>query len=158
LLADIRGIFDGRDVDRIPSAELAAALAEIETSPWGEWGKAGKPLSAAKLARLLGRFVIVPHTVRMGDKTPRGYERGAFLDAFERYLPATDAPFPPSPSFQSATTPQANTGAGSSNFAKCNTKVLFQHEKRAIANETRPCGVVALSDPTTGVETESGDL
>ena len=53
LLADIKDIFKDGDVDRIPSADLAAALAEIETSPWGEWGKAGKPISAAKLARLL---------------------------------------------------------------------------------------------------------
>src|SRR5262249_6649421 len=35
LLLDIRQVFDAKEIDRIPSAELAAALAEMETSPWG---------------------------------------------------------------------------------------------------------------------------
>jgi hypothetical protein len=160
LLADIRSIFQDRDVVRMPSVELAAALAEIETSPWGEWGKAGKPLSAAKLARLLGRFVIVPHTVRMDDKTHKGYELNDFRDAFERYSPSTDTPTAPLPPFQSVTTSQANTGAGFSDFPKGNTDLLLPHEKREIANETDPCYLVTLSNPPTraGEETESGDL
>ena len=154
LLADIRGIFQGRDVDRIPSVELAAALAEIETSPWGEWGKAGKPLSAAKLARLLGRFAIVPHSVRVDDRTPKGYTLDDFQDAFERYLPSTDTPSSPRSLFQSATTPQPNNGAGFSDFSKCNTESLLRHEKREIANKTGACGVVALSNPPTGAGEE----
>ena len=147
LLADIRGIFQGRDVDRIPSAELAAALAEIETSPWGEWGKAGKPLTAAKLARLLARFVITPHSVRVDDKTPKGYELHDFRDAFERYLLSTDTFSSPPSLFQSATAQQANTGAGFSDFSKCNTESLLRHEKPEIANKTAACCAVALSNP-----------
>jgi len=37
LLTDIRQIFDAREVDRLASVDLAAALGEIETSPWVEW-------------------------------------------------------------------------------------------------------------------------
>jgi hypothetical protein len=150
LLADIRGIFKDRDVDRMPSSELAAALAEIETSPWCEWGKSGKPLSAAKLARLLRRFVIAPHTVRVDDKTPKGYELDDFQDAFERYLPSTDTPSSPSCPTQCAPTQQTNTDAGLSDFPKRNTKSLLRHEKPEIANKTEACGVVALSSPPTG--------
>ena len=154
LLADVRGIFQDRDVDRLPSAELAAALAEIETSPWGEWGKAGKPLSAAKLARLLGRFAIVPHSVRVNDRTPKGYVLDDFRDAFERYLPRTDTPSSPPSPFQSATVPQANTGAGFSNFPKRNKESLLRHEKPEIPNKTAPCCVVALSNPPPGTGAE----
>jgi hypothetical protein len=154
LLADIRGILLSRDVDRIPSVELAAALAEIETSPWGEWGKAGKPLSAAKLARLLGRFAIVPHSVRVDDRTPKGYTLEDFQDAFERYLRSTDTPSFPSSPIQSATTQQANTDAGFSDFQNRNTESLLRQEKTEIANKTEACGAVALSDPHTGAGAE----
>ncbi len=63
LLTDIRTILDGDEDnprrDYIDSAELADALAKIETSPWGEWSK-GKPITAAKLARLLKPFGVSP--------------------------------------------------------------------------------------------------
>jgi Protein of unknown function (DUF3631) len=49
LLADIRAIFAERDVDRLPSAELVAALVAIEGRPWAEW-KTGKPISANGVA------------------------------------------------------------------------------------------------------------
>src|SRR5436853_6927971 len=57
LLGDIRQIFDDKGIDRTSSADLAAALCEIETSPWSEWAK-GKPLTAGKLARLVHPFGI----------------------------------------------------------------------------------------------------
>ena len=154
LLFDVRGIFQDRDEARMPSVELSAALAEIETSPWGEWGKSGKPLSAAKLARLLGPFVIVPHSVRVGDKTPKGYELDDFRDAFERYLPRTDTPSSPPSPFQSATTQQANTGADFSDVPKRNTESRLRHEKPKIANKTAACCIVALSNPPAGTGEE----
>jgi hypothetical protein len=146
LLADIRDVFKERAVDRIPSADLAAALAEIETSPWGEWSKSGKPLSAAKLARLLRPYTIVPHSVRMGERTPKGYDLNDFQDAFERYLPP-DAPVPPPPGAESATTPQAKPDAGSSDFSNCHTEAAVAVPKCETLNENGPCGVVADSEP-----------
>lgn len=86
LLADIRAVFAGRLVDRLPSAELVEALVAIEGRPWAEW-KAGKPITANGLARLLAPFVIKPDTIRTGDKTPKGYQLAHFEDAFSRYLP-----------------------------------------------------------------------
>jgi putative DNA primase/helicase len=86
LLADIRAIFAERGVDRLPSAELAEALVATEGRPWAEW-RAGKPISANGVARLLARFNIVPDTIRVGDRTPKGYQRARFDDAFQRYLP-----------------------------------------------------------------------
>jgi len=85
LLADIRRIFYSRTVDRLPSVELAGALASVETSPWCEWSN-GRPLNAPKLARLLKPFAIQPEVARVGDRTPRCYSRASFADAFRRYL------------------------------------------------------------------------
>jgi putative DNA primase/helicase len=86
LLADIRTIFAERGAERLASAELVAALAAIEGRPWAEW-RAGKPITANSLARLLAPFAIVPDTIRLGDRTPKGYGRHQFEDAFARYLP-----------------------------------------------------------------------
>jgi putative DNA primase/helicase len=85
-LADIRGIFAERGVDRLPSAELVAALGALDSRPWVEW-KGGKPITASGLARLLAPYAIVPDTIRTGDRTPKGYQLAHFEDAFERYLP-----------------------------------------------------------------------
>lgn len=87
LLADICQIFKSKGLDRLSSADLAAALADIETSPWCEWSH-GKPLTPGKLARLLKPFEVSPEGIRVGDKTPRGYLVGQFQDAFRRYLRA----------------------------------------------------------------------
>ena len=86
LLADIHGILAERGVDRLSSAELVEALVAIEGRPWAEW-RAGKPISPNGVARLLVRFNIVPETIRVGDRTPKGYLRARFDDAFQRYLP-----------------------------------------------------------------------
>jgi hypothetical protein len=85
LLSDIRRVFKTRNIDRLPSVELAAVLAGIETSPWCEWSN-GRPLNAHRLAKLLKPFGIQPEVTRIGDKTPRCYLRATFEDAFRRYL------------------------------------------------------------------------
>jgi hypothetical protein len=85
LLRDVRDIFGSRGIDRISSADLAASLSEIETSPWGDIR--GKALDARSLARRLRRFSIRPRTVRLEDgSTPKGYPLELFEDAFARYL------------------------------------------------------------------------
>ena len=90
LLGDIRVVFAERAVDRLASVELVEALVAIEGRPWAEW-KAGKPITANGLARMLVPFRIVPDTIRVGDRTPKGYQRAHFDDAFTRYLPQEGA-------------------------------------------------------------------
>ena len=85
LLGDIRAAFCQKDTDRLPSATIVEHLAKIEGRPWAEW-KAGKPISATGLARLLAPFKIAPTTIRDGSEVFKGYTFGAFDDAFERYL------------------------------------------------------------------------
>ena len=63
----------------------------MEGRPWAEWraskGASPKPLTPNQLARLLKPFGIVTNTtIRVGTRTPKGYHRHQFDEAWERYL------------------------------------------------------------------------
>ena len=105
LLGDIRDIFAKRaankvePADRIPSGDLVAALVGIEGRPWAELGKARKPLTQNRLARLLKPLAIAPENIRIGDKVPKGY----LLDQLQGGLRAL---FGPRGGFRTATPQQ----------------------------------------------------
>jgi hypothetical protein len=86
LLIDLHGLFAERGVDRLPSAEIAEALAGMEDRPWPEWRR-GHPITVRQLARLLRPFDINPKQMRIGPEKVRGYELVDMEDAFSRYLP-----------------------------------------------------------------------
>jgi hypothetical protein len=154
LLTDIQQIFEAQNVDRLSSADLATNLAAIETSPWGEWSH-GKPLSAAKLARLLRPYGVVPHSIRIGDKTPKGYEREDFLDSFRRYLRTVDNPSPSFPRSQSATEQQGNSGGSLRESSKRNTTTDVAAEECENSNKNAAgCGVAPSSAPEETGEME----
>jgi hypothetical protein len=93
LLADIRDIFADKAAkgdDEVTSADLVAALIEIEGRPWAEYGRTGKPMSANQLARMLKRVGIAPEPIWIPatQKSGRGYKPVQFARTFERYLPA----------------------------------------------------------------------
>jgi hypothetical protein len=73
------------------SADLVKPLIEIESHPWAEMGKSQKPLTQARLARMLKPLGIASE--KIGPKTDRvaGYILKHFDDAFDRYL-APEAP------------------------------------------------------------------
>jgi hypothetical protein len=85
LLRDIRDVFDQLQVDRIPSAELADQLADIEGAPWADLR--GVPIDAQGIAKRLRAYEVRPDSHRFGDHTARGYLREDFYDAWRRYLP-----------------------------------------------------------------------
>ena len=114
LLGDIRKVFEDKAVDRIPSVNLAEALGKMEGSPWAEWGKAEKPITATKMAGLLKRYDITPHPVRDGATVFKGYEAGDFADAWNRYLSPS-----PVQALQAVTRLQANADAANTD-AECN--------------------------------------
>jgi Protein of unknown function (DUF3631) len=102
LLADCRTVFDERRAERLATADLVAALGQLEESPWTEWwldAKTGETLRAAprRLAQLLKPYDIRSRNVRVGEATPKGYRREDFVDAWERFLAV------PRPSATSAT-------------------------------------------------------
>ena len=104
VLRDVMEVFNERNVDRLQSAELVAALVEMEDRPWPEW-RHGKPMTAASLARLLKPFGLKPRKLRLGGHTLNGYQRGGIEAAHIRYCPA-----PPS---ESGTPEQINEINGS---------------------------------------------
>jgi len=85
LLADIHDFFDERGVDHIPSVNLCEALHGKEDRPWPEW-RHGKAITTRQVARLLRPFGVRPKGIRDGEKTPKGYDRKDFSDAWTRYL------------------------------------------------------------------------
>ncbi len=100
LLADLRDMFANRGADRLRSADICAALAEMEERPWPEW-RNGKPITARQVAKLLAPFHIRPRTIWIRDTSCKGYELADFYDSFSRYLP--DRSVSPSESQNSAT-------------------------------------------------------
>jgi len=105
----------------------------------GETWSHGKPLTPSRLARLLRGYSIVPDSIRIGEKTPKGYERGDFRDAFPRYLRIVDTPLP-----QSATTPQTTADACSGGFSRRNTEAPVAGPERQILNEMALVAVLRL--------------
>jgi hypothetical protein len=97
LLADLKSVFGARNADRLPTEEILSELVSIADSPWAlMWAddlKFNITKAAAKLARMLKGYKrpdgerLKPHTIRIGNQTPKGFLRGDFEDAWKRYLP-----------------------------------------------------------------------
>ena len=94
-LADIRTVFDqeaeasGRPPDgddRIASDDLVERMVAIQGRPRADHGRSGKPMTKNALARLLDKIDVSPQVVRIEDRTPRGYCRRQFEEAWDRYL------------------------------------------------------------------------
>jgi len=110
LLADIRDIFDRlQSAMALSSAELIEELKKIEHGIWAEYHQE-KPIGTRALSKLLGGFGIGPQGVRRGEKTPKGYRKESFIEAWERYVPLSPLPHP-----QHA--PQANVYAGETHIS-----------------------------------------
>jgi len=85
LLGDIRSVFEHSGTERIATADLLAALCDVDPQ-WLDFSH-GKPISPASLARLLKRYAIRSRKLRLDGGTLQGYLRESFADAFTRYLP-----------------------------------------------------------------------
>ena len=88
LLEDIRSYILGLvDQKYVESARIVRYLIELEDRPWAEW-KRGAGLTTNALAGLLRSFSIKSKTVRIVQKTAKGYAISDFDEAFSRYLPS----------------------------------------------------------------------
>jgi hypothetical protein len=152
LLADVKAIFDKRDVDRqeadkLASADLCEALAADATGQWADY-KHGKPIGQAQLANVLKPFGIIPGTVRIGKATPKGYERTAFAEAWSRYLPApehTPAAGEGGTEPQRRHNPQKSGTSAPSWPATATDHVAERNARKPAPDAT--CGGVAASNP-----------
>lgn len=103
LLADLKAVFG--DQKAIPTDDLIKVLIDLDESPWGDLR--GKPLNPRRLANLLRPYGITSGSVRIGDKTPKGYTRESLWDAWVRYLPLGDPPKKSATSATPATDPDS---------------------------------------------------
>ena len=87
LLADIQAILEGRQVDRIATAELLQALCSDDEKPWKTYSK-GFPITPRQLANKLKAYGIHSKTIRIGDDTAKGYEKDQLTEVFSRYIPS----------------------------------------------------------------------
>jgi Protein of unknown function (DUF3631) len=93
LLADIRSVFERRNLDRLATTDLLTELREIDGAPWHTWWSKrvedADKAAAMRLAQSLRPFGIRARKVRVGaDKPVQGFDREQFEDAWKRYLPA----------------------------------------------------------------------
>jgi hypothetical protein len=79
----MKDVFDRGPDDKLSSANICRRLNELDDEGYPTW----KP---TRLARELKSFGIYPKGIRVGDKTPKGYERSQFQDAWSRYLKPDD--------------------------------------------------------------------
>ena len=138
LLADMRRLLTEHKA--LSSTELAHELADMEERPWPEFGKSGKPITATKVARMLGAFEIKPEKLPAGSgygAGTRGYTLESARDAFARYLPPV----------QSANVPIVNNGGGCSDFQSASNPDRLALSKTPKANNGGAFGTLALSTP-----------
>ncbi len=100
LLEDLRISFNYVDTHLLSSDRLLELLIGLDESPWGDLR--GKALDARGLARMLKKYDVKPKVVRIGESTPRGYDRGDLEDVWARYLPPLLSP----PTSATCATPQ----------------------------------------------------
>lgn len=89
MLAKLHEIFGDRHA--VTTVEIVGAVNEDETLPFGGFS-AGSGLDSRGLARLLKPYGVRPTSVRIGDKTPKGYRRDDLADAWARYVPDPESP------------------------------------------------------------------
>jgi len=148
LLGDIKALFAERTTDRISSSALVDDLVALEGRPWAELGKSQKKLTQVRLARMLKPLKIVPETIRVGDKTPKGYYLDQFKDAFARYLAAEGA-------FEPQHRNKADEMGTSDLFQGATAKSDVADRKCEKSNNDGPCCGVAFQK---GVAGEKGHM
>ncbi|WP_158614961.1 DUF3631 domain-containing protein [Legionella septentrionalis] len=92
LLSNIRTIFENRNLVRISSADLIAALCVDEEQPWATFNR-GTAITPRQMASLLKGYSIKSKSVRINFGTPKGFERQQFEEAFLCYLQPDEADY-----------------------------------------------------------------
>ena len=106
LLSDIKEVFDEKNVSKLFTSDLIAALCEDSEKPWDTYNR-GKPISPRQLSNRLKEYGIKSKDIRIGYENKKGFEKSQFEDAFNRYIHTQ-----PEPPVLSATPRQTSAGAG----------------------------------------------
>lgn len=106
LLSDIKEIFDEKNVSKLFTSDLIAALCEDSEKPWDTYNR-GKSIAPRQLSNRLKEYGIKSKDIRIGHENKKGFEKVQFADAFKRYIHTQ-----PEPPVLSTTTRQTSIGAG----------------------------------------------
>ncbi|GBG02535.1 hypothetical protein AZSI13_18620 [Azospira sp. I13] len=85
LLADIRELFETKQLLKISTADLIQHLCDDDEKSWATYNR-GKPISPRQVATRLKEYGIASKTIRLGHETAKGFELEQFKEAFARYL------------------------------------------------------------------------
>ena len=86
LLADIKEIFEMKNIDRITSVDLIKALCDDEEKPWATYNR-GFPIKPRQISTRLKGYGLTVKTIRVNSvDTAKGYEKKQFNEAFSRYI------------------------------------------------------------------------
>lgn len=135
LLNDIRALFVKRNSPSLSSEDIVNHLNDLDERPWPGLNRE-KGLTKIRLAKMLKPFKVRPGTVRFGDRTPKGYRRDSFENAWEQYL----LPFI---SEETATTPQRDNRGASSLFESATSPSDVSDGIPLVPLPDKDCGVVA---------------
>ncbi len=139
LLEDLSAIFTERgEIERLPSGDLVTALLALESRPWVECQRGGRPLTALGLARRLREFRIAPAKWWTAAGAVRGYNLKDLREAFERYLPKD----PPNPL---AMSPESNSDADLRD-----SPVAMDQTRMATGNPANSSESLSSGDMATG--------
>ena len=145
LLADIRAIFESRNIDRIKTADLIEALCDDDEAPWCAYNR-GKAISSRQIAKRLKDYGITSTTIRIGGTTPKGYLLADFTEAFSRYIPATP--------FLSATPQQPRNNSKLTTNLSATQDPPVADKKRDNLLKLHECCAVADKSPLLDEESE----
>ncbi len=157
LLHHIFEAFEQAGAGFIPTTELLKGLVNREDGPWAAWWanevEAGRTKGpAAKLAALLRPFGITPTKQRVGEETPRGYDRAAFAPVWQRWLPSLPTATP-----KTEQSEQTSLDAGFGDFESRNTRgSVPSSELGENPHQMRVVASVPSSPPPVDGEAESG--
>jgi putative DNA primase/helicase len=147
LLADCRAAFTEKGERELSGEDLVAYLTGLEHRPWPESNR-GKPLTKARLARMLGKFEIWSTDIRFpGKGVLKGYLLPAFEEAFAAYLPP-----------ENATTQQAHSHSDNLHFQNATEQHSVALSKAQQAYSHSDCRGIALSKGGEGQKGEQSGV
>lgn len=142
LLQDIHDLFNTKETEKLSSAAIVEALADMEERPWPEYGRAGKPITKKQLAGALAPFQIKPKQIWVNGCNERGYEIDQFADVFSRYLS------------QSARTLERSLDAGYSDISNARHDFSLADEIPRKAKQSMGSSTLADQNTPKGNEVE----
>ena len=139
LLTDIRAIFNELGEQKIFSSGLVEALNADAENVWTTWNR-GQPMTQSQLASRLKQFGVKSKDVRIGTLVKKGYDLSQFKDAFDRYLPKSDA--------KSATPLQSKSSKALDGIQDATNHSDVANKKDLKPTSDQCCSTVAVKQPS----------